>query len=71
MKIKKNVLAKVHESPAVKKKLMSALNVSAPTISRYIDENDDNLTKAASLKIIGEYFNLTTEQILSEEKAAA
>jgi len=70
MKIKKNVLEKLAESPACKKLLIDALGVSQSSISRYIQENDDNLTKAASIKVIGEYFNLEADEILEESIAA-
>lgn len=71
MKIKKEVLQKVAESPALRKKLMSALSVSPASITRYLADNDDNLTKAAALKVIGEYFNLSNEEILEPENVAA
>lgn len=71
MKIRKQILEKVADSYGCRKQLMTALGVSAPTMSRYIQDNDDNLTKAASLKVIGEYFNLPAEEILEEENKAA
>ncbi len=67
MKIKKSVLKKVAESQGCRNRLMEALNISQPTMSRYVQDNDDNLTKAAALKVIGEYFNLTNEQMLEDE----
>lgn len=71
MRIKKLVLDKVADSPTCKKLLMDALDISQPTMSRYIADNDDNLTKMAALKVIGDYFNLSHEEIIESEKAAA
>jgi hypothetical protein len=71
MKIRKQILEKVADSYGCRKQLMAALSVSPPTMSRYLQDNDDNLTKAASLKVIGDYFNLTQEEILEEEIKAA
>ena len=55
----------------MRKLLGESLGVHKATISRYLAENSDDLTKAAALKVIREYFNLTDEQILVEEKEAA
>lgn len=71
MKIRITVLAKIQRSQGCKDLIREALDISAPTMSRYVNENDENLTKAAALKVIGEYFNLTTEEILEEETKAA
>ena len=71
MKLNSWTLQKVKESPAVRKLLGESLGVHKATISRYLAENSDDLTKAAALKVIREYFNLTDEQILVEEKEAA
>lgn len=57
-------------SPDIVKKLAEALNVSEPSIYKYIrDKDDDNLTKAAALKVIREETGLTDEQILETETA--
>ena len=71
MKIRMQVLEKVAESQGCRRKLMDALDISAPTMTRYIQDNDDNLTKAAALKVIGEYFNLTNEEIMIDELTKA
>lgn len=68
MKIRKEVLEKVSDSQGCKKRIKEALGVSDPTMSRYLQDNDENLTKAASLKVIGEYFNLEMEEILDESE---
>lgn len=71
MRIKNDVLLKVADSAKCKDLLEAALGVSQPTISRYVADNHDNLTKAAALKVIGEYFNLSNEEILESENIAA
>jgi len=68
MRIKQEVLEKVKESPACRKRIREALSVSEPTMTRYLQDNSDNLTKAAAVKSIGAYFNLTPEEILEQPK---
>lgn len=45
-------------------RLALALDKSDQTIIRYIDDNDDNLTKAAALEIIRQDTKMTDEAIL-------
>ncbi len=71
MKLKEEILIRIKGSSLLRKELRAALGVSNPTFCRYVNENSDDLTKAASLKVIREYFNLTDEQILVEDKTAA
>lgn len=49
-----------------KKKLAEACNTTPATVYRWIDNNDDNLTKAAALKVIREETGLTDREILEE-----
>lgn len=46
-------------------KLADALDVSTRTVYRYIDENDDNLTKAAALQVIRGITGLPDTEILT------
>lgn len=46
--------------------LAAALDVSEATVRRYVSDNDDNLTKAAALKVIREQTGLTDAEILEE-----
>ncbi|MCB0284834.1 MAG: hypothetical protein KDF60_19805 [Calditrichaeota bacterium] len=48
-------------------KIKDALGISNPTMTRLLKENDDDLTKAASLDVIRRELNLTDEQILDKE----
>jgi plasmid maintenance system antidote protein VapI len=63
------ILAVKGASPAIVKKLAEAIEVSEPSVYRFINDNDDNLTKAAAIKVIELETGLTREQILEEEQA--
>jgi plasmid maintenance system antidote protein VapI len=62
------ILAVKGACPGIIKKLAEAIGVSEPSIYRFINDNDDNLTKAAALKVIESETGLTQEQILEEDK---
>lgn len=67
MRLTKTALQLIN-TPAIRRRLMEVLgNKSESTIYRYIANNDDILTKAASLKVIREETGLTDEKILEEE----
>lgn len=67
MKIRKLVLLAIRGSKEIKDGIIEALGISQPTMSRYLENNDDNLTKSASLKVIREGLGLTDEEILEED----
>jgi predicted DNA-binding transcriptional regulator AlpA len=68
MRLTKSALTEIN-TPAIRRRLMEALgDVAESTIYRYINANDDNLTKAAALKVIREETGLTDAEILEEEK---
>lgn len=72
MKLSKIALLAVRGAcPAIIDKLSEAGIGSKPTIYRYINDNDDNLTKAAALKVIREETGLTDEQILEDTPTEA
>jgi hypothetical protein len=52
---------------AVKQKIADATGASIDAVYRWIRDNDDNLTKAAVLKVIREETGLTDSEILEEE----
>lgn len=54
--------------PGIVKQLASAIAVSEPSIYRYINDNDDNLTKAAALAVIREKTGLTDSEILVDSE---
>jgi transcriptional regulator with XRE-family HTH domain len=67
MKIRKLVLLAIRGSRKIKTDLMAALDISQPTLSRFLNDNDENLTKAAALKVIREELGLTDDEILDED----
>lgn len=67
MNLKEAVLARLRKSKAAKNRLAFELNKSGYTIEKWIRENDDNLTKASSMKIIREELGLTDSEILEEK----
>lgn len=67
MELKATVLQTIRNHKVVKNRLALELNKSSYTIERWIKENDDNLTKAASMAIIREELGLTDSEILQEE----
>jgi len=62
------ILAVRGACPGIVKKLAEAIGVSEPSIYRFINDNDDNLTKAAAIKVIELETGLTRDQILEEEE---
>lgn len=69
MKLTETVIQRISDSKSLPKKLRDALGVSRTTFWRYINENNDSLTKAAALNIIREETGLTDDQILEAEPA--
>jgi hypothetical protein len=63
MKIKKEVLKAIN-TPQTRRLLIDALKVTEFTISRYIQKNSDNLTKAGALKVIREITGMPDNEIL-------
>lgn len=57
----------IYGGEEAKNRLMEEMDISPATLYRWLNKNDDNLTKAAALKIIREETGLTDEQILEEE----
>lgn len=66
MKIRKIVLMAIKGNTDTRKRIKEVLGISEPTLYRLITENDDDLTKAAVLKVIREDLNLTDAEILEE-----
>ena len=63
MRLTETALEKINK-PHVRVRLAVALNVSEQTISKYIKNNDDNLTKAAAVAVIKRQTGLTEDDIL-------
>lgn len=68
MKIRKIVLMAIRGNKDLRRRIKKALDISEPTLYRLMTENDDDLTKAAALKVIREDLNLTDAEILEEIK---
>lgn len=67
MKIKKLALLAIRGHTECRRRLKEVLDISEPTLYRLLNENDDDLTKAAALKVIREELELTDSEILEEE----
>jgi adenosine/AMP kinase len=70
MQLKDDVLKKIN-TPGVRLKLAFALEVTEQTIIRYITNNDEKLTLAASMAVIREETGLKDSQILEKRNVAA
>lgn len=68
MRLTKQAIATIRKNAECKRELMYQLKISYTTIYRWLEPNEDNndLTKALSLKIISETTGLTNEQILEQ-----
>lgn len=67
MKLSKAAILALKGLDADKKKALAAvLGVNDKTIYRYINDNDDNLTKAASIQFIKQETGLPESAILEE-----
>ncbi len=66
MKIKNLVLMAIRGNTDLRQKIKEALDISEPTLYRLLSNNHDDLTKAASLKVIREELGLADSEILEE-----
>jgi IS30 family transposase len=67
MRLTKVAIMAIYGGEEIKDRLMEEMDISPATLYRWLNKNDDNLTKAAALKVIREETGLTDEQILEEE----
>jgi transcriptional antiterminator len=63
MKLNQKALKAIN-NPVTRRRLMDALGCTEFTISRYIQKNSDNLTKAAAMEVIREITGLPDNEIL-------
>lgn len=70
MRIKKLVLMAIKGNKDIRKRIKEVLDISEPTLYRLLTENDEDLTKAAALKVIREDLNLTDAEILEESEVS-
>jgi transcriptional regulator with XRE-family HTH domain len=66
MKLTLLALQKIQDSRSLPKKIKDVLGVSRATMWKYLKDNDDELTKAAVIKILREETGLSDEQLLEE-----
>lgn len=66
MKLSQKALKAIN-TPNTRRRLMDALGCTEFTIARYIQKNNDNLTKAAALQVIREVTGLPDNEILEEQ----
>ena len=67
MKLSQKALKAIN-NPVTRRRLMDVLGCTEFTIARYIQKNNDNLTKAAAMQVIKEETGLTDKEILEEDK---
>ena len=63
MKLTQQALDAIN-NPVTRRRLMDVLGCTEFTISRYIQKNSDNLTKAAAMQVIRELTGLPDSEIL-------
>lgn len=66
MRLSKAGILVLKGSRDIKKMIADALGISEATIYRYVQDNDDNLTKEAALKILEEETGLSRDQLIEE-----
>lgn len=62
-----DMMKRSEKSKICKARLQLELDKAAPTIQRYLDDNDIMLTTAKALAVIRDVFQLTDEEILEPQ----
>jgi hypothetical protein len=70
MKIRKLVIMAIRGNTECRRRIKEVLDISEPTLARLLRENDEDLTKAAALKVIREELGISDSEILEEEPLA-
>ncbi|OQP55871.1 hypothetical protein A4H97_19960 [Niastella yeongjuensis] len=65
MKLSQKALKAIN-NPVTRRRLMDVLGCTEFTVSRYIQKNSDNLTKAAAMQVIRGVTGLSDNEILEE-----
>lgn len=71
MRLSLTAIETIKPDTRLKTLLALELGKSVYTITKWLNDNDDNLTKAAALKVIRDYTGLTDQQILETELEGA
>lgn len=69
MKLTKITLLALRGSRKAREAIKAATGVNKATVWRWINDNDDTLTKAAVLKVIREELGLSDEEILDDSSS--
>lgn len=67
--IAQNILEQIRHNRICKAKLQIALDKAAPTIQRYLDDNDIMLTTKPAIDVIKECFGVSDDEIFEKEPA--
>lgn len=67
MKIRQIVIMAIRGNTELRRRLKDVLDISEPTLLRMLNDNRDDLTKAAALKVIREETGLSDQEILEED----
>jgi hypothetical protein len=67
MKLSQKALKAIN-NPTTRRRLMDVLGCTEFTISRYIQKNSDNLTKAAAMQVIRDVTGMADQEILEIEE---
>lgn len=67
MRIKKIMLAAIRGNTELRRRIKEALDISEPTLIRFLGDNNDDLTKAAVLRLIRDEYKVSDQDILEEE----
>lgn len=64
IRLKQEVIEAIRGDQGTRNRLMYELNISYPTMQRYLDNNSDNLTKAGTLNLISEITGIDKDNLL-------
>lgn len=68
MKIRKIVIMAIRGNTELRRRLKEILDITEPTFIKYLNENNDALTKASALQAIREETGLSDSEILEGEE---
>jgi hypothetical protein len=68
MKIRKIVIMAIRGNTELRRRLKEILDITEPTFIKYLNENNDALTKASALQAIREETGLSDQEILEEQE---
>lgn len=64
IRLKQSVIEAIRGDQTTRNRLMYELNISYPTMQRYLDNNSDNLTKAKTLVLISQATGISKKDLL-------